>query len=178
MITPNPLATHICPKKINRMKQIVLISCVSRKRKTKSKAKDLYISPLFTYSLVYGQTLKPDEIFILSAKHYLLNLETEIEPYDVTLSNVSRKERDNKPNLKVLSKIEKKEWGRIVLEQLSKKANLEKDKFIFLAGQSYIKPIRIELMKRGLNNIYFEEPLKGKKQGERVKLLKDLIKQI
>lgn len=57
------------------MKRIVLISCVSKKRNVKSKAKDLYKGPLFTNSLAYGQALKPDKIYILSAKHHLLNLE-------------------------------------------------------------------------------------------------------
>ena len=151
---------------ITTMKRIVLISCVSKKGPTKAKAKDLYKGPLFTSSLAYGISLKPDKIFILSALHNLLDLDTEIEPYDVTLSYVSPDKKKKKPNLKVLSKAEANLWGQIILEQLSKVTDLKKDTFIILAGQSYIKPI--------IDNILnFTNPLKGLRQGERVKFLND-----
>jgi hypothetical protein len=146
------------------MKRIVLIACVSKKGDKKAKAKDLYISPLFTYSLEYAYSLHPDKIFILSALHHLLDLEKEIEPYDVTLSNVPKKKR--KSGLKVLNLKEKKEWGEKVVDQLSKQTDLKNDIFIILAGQEYIKPI-IEHIP------HFELPLKGLRQGERVKFLKN-----
>ena len=136
------------------MKRIVLISCVSRKGKNKAKAKDLYKGPLFTHSLAYKQSLKPDQIFILSAHYHLLDLDQVIEPYDVTLSYVSPDKKKKKPNLKVLTKDEAIDWGQKILEQLGKKADLKKDNFIILAAQSYINPIA-----SGLTNI--EEPLKG-----------------
>lgn len=34
---------------------------------------------MFTNSLAFGQALKPDRIFILSALHHLLDLDKEIE---------------------------------------------------------------------------------------------------
>jgi hypothetical protein len=150
------------------MKRIVLISCVSRKGIKKAKAKDLYKGSLFTNSLAYGESLNPDKIFILSAFYHILDLDKEIEPYDVTLSYVSTAKKAKKPNLIVLTKAEAKHWGRIVLEQLSEVADLKNDKFIMLAGQSYLEPI-----KNGLTII--EEPLKGLKQGERVKFLKSKL---
>jgi hypothetical protein len=153
------------------MKRIVLISCVSNKGKTKAKAKDLYKGPLFTNSLAYGKSLKPDKIFILSALHHLLDLDKEIEPYDVTLSYVSKDKKIKKPELKVLTKSESIQWGQIVLEQLKEIADLKQDKFIILAGQSYLNPI-----KDGLKNL--EEPLKGVVQGKRPGKLKELIKDI
>jgi len=153
------------------MKRIVLISCVSRKGKNKAKAKDLYKGPLFTNSLAYGQSLKPYKIFILSALHHLLDLDTEIEPYNVTLSYVSPDKKKKKPNLKVLTKDEAKFWGQKVLVQLGKKADLKKDEFIILAGQSYVHPIA-----SGLINI--KEPLKGIVQGKRPAKLNELISEI
>lgn len=150
------------------MKRIVLISCVSRKGTTKAKAKDLYKGSLFTNSLLYGKSLKPDKIFILSALHHLLELNEEIEPYDVTLSYVSPDNKRKKPNLKVLTKEEAKKWGQEVLKQLCEVADLKRDTFIILAGQSYIKPIQ-----NGLSKI--EEPLKGIVQGKRPGKLKELI---
>lgn len=120
------------------MAKIILISCTSRKRDHKAKAKYLYDkSAPFRRSLAYAMLLNPDKIFILSAKHHLLNLESEIEPYDVTLSYVSKENRTKKPNLKVLSKKERKEWAKKVISQLRKVSDLDKDEFIFLAGKRY-----------------------------------------
>ena len=107
------------------MKKIVLISCVSEKRSQRSKAKDLYISTLFKKSLAYAFQLKPDSIYILSAKYGLLNLETEIEPYDLTLNTMPADEI--------------KAWAENVLTQLVQVSDLRADHFIFLAGMKYRK---------------------------------------
>lgn len=74
------------------MKKIVLISCSSKKQNIKTTARNLYCSPLFKLSLEYAEKLNPDEIFILSAEHHLVNLDTIIEPYDTTLS-VNRQQK-------------------------------------------------------------------------------------
>jgi len=105
------------------MERIVLISCVSKKLNVKSSAQKIYISPLFQKNLKYAKSLNPNKIFILSAKYGLLNLNDLIEPYNKTL---------NKMNM-----FEKKEWANLVLIQLKKVTNLEKDEFIFLAGKNY-----------------------------------------
>ena len=77
------------------MKTIVLISCSAQKAKEKSKAEDLYISPLFKKSLVYAKTLTTtDNIYILSAKHHLLPLDKVIAPYDVSLQKDITKKED------------------------------------------------------------------------------------
>ena len=124
---------------------------------------------MFEQRLTYGQLLKPDKIFIISALHHLLDLDKEIEPYDVTLSSVPKDKR--KAGLKILNSKEKKEWGKAVLEQLIKVADLKKDEFIILAGQSYIKPVA-----SGLSKI--EKPLKGIVQGKRSGKLKELISEL
>ncbi len=145
------------------MKKIVLIACVSNKRPSKSKAKDLYISPLFKYSLAYAYSLNPDKIYILSALHYLLDLETEIEPYNVTLSNIPKAKI--KEGLKVLNREEKAIWGEKVVDMLSKHADLQNDQFIFLAGQEYIMPIKPSLTNS-------DDKLKGMGIGQRISFLK------
>ena len=148
------------------MKKVVLIACVSKKVNKKAKAKDLFISPLFINSLAYAYSLKPDKIYILSALHHLLDLDKEIEPYNVTLSKLPKEKR--KQGLKILTSREKKEWGKKVIEMLSKKADLENDIFIILAGEEYIKPIRNYLT-------YIDEKLKGKCYGDRVSYLKSQL---
>lgn len=89
------------------MKKIVLISCVSKKGNKKAKAKDLYMSSLFINSLAYAYSLNPDKIFILSALHHLLDLDQEIEPYNVTLTRLPKERRRHV--IKILNSTEKKE---------------------------------------------------------------------
>jgi hypothetical protein len=148
------------------MKRIVLISCVSRKGTTKAKAKELYKGPLFKNSLAYGISLKPDKIFILSALHHLLDLDTEIEAYNVTLSNIPKNKR--KADLKILTAKEKLNWGKKVIEQLKKEADLQKDEFVLLAGQEYIKSIEGYITNNNL-----KKPLEGKRIGERIKFMQN-----
>ena len=147
-------------------KLIVLIACVSKKKSIKVKAKDLYISPLFTNSLAYANALHPDKIFILSALHHLLDPEKEIGPYNVTLSNVPKNKR--KSGLKVLNSSEKRLWGEKVIDMLTKESDLKHDKFIILAGNEYIKPIKEKL-------VNYEVPLEGISLFNRVRVLKALL---
>jgi len=107
------------------MKKIVLISCVKKKRKNPAKAKDLYISDLFKKSYRYAQLLKPDNIFILSAKYGLLEPEQIIEPYNETLKDKSSTEI--------------KEWSRRVISELDEKIDIDKSEIIILAGSKYYK---------------------------------------
>jgi hypothetical protein len=148
------------------MKKIVLIACASQKKKIKSPAKDLYISTLFKYSLRYAFSMNPDKVYILSALHHLLDLDKEIEPYDVTLSNIPIAKR--KPGLKILNAEEKKIWGNEVIHMLSKQSDLQHDKFIALAGQEYIKPIKAHIR-------YLDDRLHGLPQGKRISYLKNNI---
>jgi hypothetical protein len=115
----------LCKKVIEAMNKIVLISCVGKKRAYRSKAKDLYISTLFKKNLAYARRLNPDAIYILSAKYGLLGLETEIDPYNLTLNTMSAGEIRG--------------WADRVLQQLQQVANLQNDHFIFLAGMKYRK---------------------------------------
>ncbi len=102
------------------MKKIILISCVKEKLKTPANAKDLYISDLFKKSYRYAQLLKPDNIFILSAKYGLLKPEEIIEPYEETLNNKGSDEI--------------KEWSIKVITAFNEKIDLDKDEVIILAG--------------------------------------------
>ena len=136
------------------MKRIVLISCVSKKLTNRAKAKDLYMSPLFKYCLGYAQSLNPNDIFILSAKHGLLDLEKVIDPYEQTLNTMRSKEV--------------KEWANGVLNQLNKVADLKKDEFMFLAGQRYRKYLVPHIAN-------FQIPLEGLGIGKQLKSLKQKL---
>ena len=136
------------------MAKIVLISCVAKKLNIRSKAKDLYISPLFKMNMKYAKSLNPDNVFILSAKYGLLNLDDKINPYNETL------------NKKPASEI--KEWSNMVLESLKREVDIDNDEFIFLAGAKYRKYLIPHLRK-------YSVPLKGLTIGKQLKYLKERI---
>ena len=135
-------------------KKIILIPCVSKKLEYKTKAEDLNISTLFRLSLAYSKKLKPDNIFILSAKYGLLNLDDEIATYNETLNDQSVND------IKV--------WAEKVVMELEKLTNLENDLFIFLAGEKYRKYILPHVKN-------YKIPLKGLRIGEQLKFLKEKI---
>lgn len=133
------------------MKKIVLISCVKSKLNYPAKAKDLYTSTLFKSNLQYAYQLKPDAIYILSAKYGLLDLEQMIDPYEMTLNK--------------MSEAEKKIWSRKVLNALQQKADLKSDLFVILAGMNYRKYLLSELT-------HYEIPLDGLSFGRQLQELK------
>ena len=137
------------------MEKIVLISCVSKKINKKSKVEDLYLSPLFRKNLQYAKSINPDKIFILSAKHGLLTLEEEIEPYEKTLNKMKSDE------IKI--------WANGVLINLKKVSDLENDEFIFLAGNNYRKFL-IPHIKN------YKIPLRGLGIGRQLKWLSEKTK--
>lgn len=131
--------------------KIALISCASKKLPYKTRAKELYASPLFKLALKYAESLA-DKIFILSAKYGLLDLEEEIEPYNQTLNKM--------PDSEI------KKWAEAVVSQLSIISNLQEDEFIFLAGEKYRKYLLPHIKN-------YKIPLKGMGIGKQLKYLKE-----
>jgi len=131
-------------------KKIVLISCVSEKLTYRAKAKNLYISPLFTKNLSYAHSMHPDAIYVLSSKYGLIDLEKEIDPYNLTLNTLSAGEI--------------KAWANHVLQQLSQVSDLQNDHFIFLAGMNYRKYLLPSIPS-------YEVPMEGLKIGKQLQFL-------
>ena len=107
----------------------VFLSCTKKKKDERCKAEEMYQeSSLFTKSYQYAKTLNPDKIYILSAKHYLLPMDEEINPYNETLNDASEEEKE--------------EWAHEVLKQM-KMANIDFNaKTYFFCGENYIKYLR------------------------------------
>lgn len=133
------------------MRQIVLISCVSKKLEKPAKVRDLYVSPLFKLNLAYAQSLKPDAIYILSAKYGLVPLTRALSPYNETL-NTKRV-----PEIRI--------WAEKALSQLRRVADLKNDEFIFLAGERYRRFIVPNMR-------HARVPLKGLGLGRQLQFLK------
>lgn len=130
---------------------IVLISCVGKKKSFKCKAKDLYDSTWFHYGWRYAQSLNPDKIFILSAKHGLVDPETQIGPYQETLNTKGNKEIQ--------------EWAAGILKVLDQKTHLNKDKFVIIAGEKYRRHLVGAIC-------HYEIPMDGLRIGEQLAWLK------
>jgi len=136
----------------NSMNTIVLISCVSKKLPHKARAKDLYISPLFRMNLKYAQQFSPQKVFILSAKYGLVQLDEEIELYDVTLNKMTARDRKN--------------WAGEVIFQLQEHSDLGNDHFVILAGQKYRQYLLPRLK-------FYEVPLAGLPIGIQLQFLRE-----
>ncbi len=143
------------------MAKIVLLSCTKSKLDKPAPAQELYsASPMFQKTLEYGKSLKPDKMYILSAKHHLVPLTKELAPYDKTLKDMPKDEKDA--------------WGEETLKQMkSVGINPQNDKFIFLTGSEYMKPLTKHIPEENI-----EKPMEGRRMGERLKWLNQQIKSL
>ena len=132
--------------------RIVLISCVAKKKNIPTMAKDMYISPLFKGAYRYAHKLEADRIFILSAKYGLLEETDLIEPYNETLNTKSI--------------VDVKKWGQSVLLALNEKTDLQKDEYVFLAGEKYRKYLIDSIC-------HYSVPLKGLSIGKQLAFYKE-----
>lgn len=109
------------------MKTIVLVSCSKSKKRVDEAipAQELYSpSAYFQKQMRVADTFVPDNIYILSAKHHVVELQQPLHYYDMYLGNQPKKYR--------------KEWGQKVLQMLQDKGvNLKEDKIIILCGKDY-----------------------------------------
>ena len=102
----------------------VFLSCVSKKRDYSCCTSDMYISDLFKKSLAYAiKITNPTNVYVLSAKYGLLELHEQIDPYELTLNTMNKKER--------------KEWANKVLKQCVEKGISFEEETIFLCGRKY-----------------------------------------
>lgn len=139
------------------MKKVILIGCGKSKRKEKSKAEDLYTGSYFGKNLQLAKKIsnEDDNIYILSAKFGVLELDDTINPYDITLNDKSEKER--------------KLWSYKVVKQLERKGIKKDDLIIMLLGNNYSK-----YLKKYYKN--HQEPLKGYKMGEKMREINKILK--
>ena len=130
--------------------KVILISCAAIKDETviggrTVPAKDLYQSDLFKKAWTYANQMKApdDKIYILSAKHHLLNPDQHIGWYNDTLNTMKVAQRQ--------------EWANVVLDQLkNEQVDLMNDQFVFLAGKNYFEKLLPAL---NIDNCIF--PYKG-----------------
>ncbi|WP_342042868.1 DUF6884 domain-containing protein [Bacillus sp. OTU2372] len=135
------------------MAKFALISCSKVKKDYPCPAKEMYMeSQLFRKAIHYIEKQDFNDWYILSAKYGLLNKETFIEPYDVTLNNMNAGER--------------KELTENVYKQILK---LEPLQLYFYAGKKYREYLIPLLEKKGIQCYV---PLEGLGIGEQLSFYK------
>lgn len=132
--------------------KIALVSCSKNKKDYNCKADEMYSeSVLFKKVTKYIKNQKYDKWYILSAKYGLVDPETEIETYNVTLNNMKAQEI--------------KEWSLSVAKRF---IDMDIDVVDFYAGQRYRKYLIPLLEQLGIKcNI----PLKGLGIGKQLQFL-------
>ena len=131
--------------------RVALISCAKMKRPGVHAAKDLYASPRFKLAWKYASA-RYDRVYILSAKHGLLEPERRIRAYDASLNDRTTEERLR--------------WARKVARQI--RAVIPPMAFIDLwCGRAYWNPLR-EL----LDGYQILAPFAWMSQGKQLQWLK------
>ena len=133
-------------------KTIALISCGALKLEGTHLAKELYIGQYFIAARNYAKS-KSWPYFSLSSLYGLLHMEREIQSYDMRMTEFTKSERY--------------EWGRRVMEDLSK-ILCPGDTVVFLAGKFYVDPLLNRLISEGVN---CETPLFGMGIGRQLSYL-------
>ncbi len=111
---------------MRNQKTIAIVSCSKRKKTTAIPipAEELYNSTLFRKALACAKSLKPDAIYILSAKYNLVELTDKLPYYDMFLSKQPATYR--------------RQWAETILKQLEERGvDLKKDNIVFLTGKDY-----------------------------------------
>lgn len=137
------------------MAHVVLLACCKTKSPYRCQAQHLYQGALFKKALAYAKHLSPDAVLILSAKHGVLSLQAETEPYEETLRGAAVSQR--------------RAWTDRVFEQLRQHCDPGCDRFTILASRSYCEFL---VPKLGVTPAM---PLEGLKQGQQLKWLKERL---
>ncbi|MFZ5815228.1 MAG: DUF6884 domain-containing protein, partial [Bacillota bacterium] len=134
-------------------KRIALLSCTKSKTPHPAPARVLYsASPLFRKALAYVEPTA-DAVYILSARYGLVELDQPLEPYELTLKHLSRRERQ--------------EWAERVMRQIADLhgQDLRGFSFAFHTGVEYRAELATLLKRAGATCTC---PVEGLPIGERL----------
>jgi hypothetical protein len=136
-----------------------LLSCTKRKQNYSCQSRKMY-APSSLFSKAYAYASKNyDKIGILSAKYGLLLPEEVIEPYDLTLKTMRKKQ--------------KQAWATQVNAQLETKLDMNSIQRVYIhAGKDYREYLIPYLHQRDIETFI---PLKGLSFGNQLKWYNDQI---
>lgn len=144
---------------------VFLVGCGKSKLPQTAKVRDLYTGTLFRRSLRLASLMAEQEggdVFVLSAKHGLLNLGERIAPYELALSSLPKRAR--------------MQWGERVVRQIcdayliGHAADLRLLSFSILAGAAYADAITAALAIQTpfASEPVVSEPMRGMGIGKRL----------
>ncbi|HEY6174417.1 MAG TPA: hypothetical protein VIX73_08245, partial [Kofleriaceae bacterium] len=107
---------------------IGLVSCSAQKLDHAAPARELYCSPLFRKSLAYGEA-RCEYVYVLSARHHVVALDTVLEPYEQRLGATKR---------------ERRQWAAVVASAIETLHGRDVQ-LLFLAGREYTAPLIQEI---------------------------------
>jgi hypothetical protein len=129
----------------------ILIGCVASKAAHAKPARDLYTSPLFERRRAYAEA-RDAPWFVYSAKYGLMDPDTTIEPYDLTVAD--------------LPTVEQQALGERVASALEERFGpLDGRAFEIHAGEHYVGALAPHLEARGARLDY---PLRGLRVGQQL----------
>lgn len=142
----------IAHKNVMASRTIALVSCVGQKLNVPAPASSLYTSQWFNLAHKYVE-YKECEWYILSAKHGVVAPTQVLEPYEITLNEMSKPERQ--------------QWAKLVANQLRSLAP-GGGEFIFLAGEKYREFVIPQLKQWGYT---IRVPMQGLEIGQQLQWL-------
>lgn len=164
---PNCAASHhvtACPRTVGQ-RVVALVGCSKKKLDQVAPARELYRSPLFQKSLAYAEKIaSPGLVWILSAKHGLVEPNQALEPYDLSLEQFEPWELDD--------------WAHVVgihlgdaldLPFVSDATRWPNVRIVLLASSRYAPQVPVETP--------IEQPLKGMEIGQRLSWLTKAVDQ-
>lgn len=137
------------------MPDICLVACSSRKLPFAAQARNLYDSALFKKSRALAEN-SFDRWFILSAKHGLVEPQTVLEPYNLTLNELGVAER--------------RVWADRVWGALFRYV-VPGGSVTFLAGKRYREFLAPWLQAKGVRTLV---PLEGLRIGQQLRRLDEM----
>ena len=116
--------------------RIGIIGCTSHKQEYRCSTREMYSkSTNFRNQLKYLEKIcNCDKIYVLSAKHRVLDLVTKIEPYNTKLKGTKE---DNK-------------WHEEVIAKLDKLTDFKNDEFIIVCGKNYYRKLITHLNNKNI----------------------------
>lgn len=138
---------------------LYLVGCGKSKCPEASPARSLYTGALVRKALAYAEqeaAASGGTILILSALHGVVELDHVLDPYDLSMGDLSAAER--------------RAWGDRAAATIARQADLATARLVVLAGRAYADPLRPHAA-RADGTSAIEEPMAGLGLGQRLRWL-------
>lgn len=137
--------------------RIAILSCTKAKQNYPCPAKELYSKSIYFQKAYRYAKASCDKIYILSPKYNLVEEDQLLEPYEMSLKDMTLEE--------------KAAWSKRVFLQLSQRENIKESTFVIITGKDYYRDFYKRLP-------HCELPIRGLKYGELLARLDTLYENV